>query len=170
MCDAPVWYRNGNGSRKGYIPGVGGVLVELPFRGEDDDGDLGVAEDGDLVRLLEQPVAALGEGHLTVYLVLYPLQLHLAATHPDRSPFDLAGNWPEAMRGGRRGGEGRWDGALKKGCEEEADGRWWIGFRCELGKRSSVVRDGRDAVERLLAHKTKVGPPAQSLCLSLLCY
>ena len=85
--------------RKEYAPGVRGVLVELPFRGEDDDGDLGVAEDGDLVRLLEQPAAALGEGHLPVYLVLYPLQLHLAPTHPDRSSWKLAGErwsppWP----------------------------------------------------------------------------
>jgi hypothetical protein len=63
------------------VPGVGGVLVELALGGEDDDGDLGVAEDGDLVRLLQQPVPALGEGHLPVYLVLYPLQLHLAAPH-----------------------------------------------------------------------------------------
>jgi hypothetical protein len=63
------------------VPGVGGVLIELALGGEDDDGDLGVAEDGDLVRLLEQPVPALGEGHLPVYLVLYPLQLHLASPH-----------------------------------------------------------------------------------------
>ena len=76
--------------RADNIPGVRGVLIELPFRGEDDDSDLGIAEDGDLVSLLEQPVAALGEGHLPVYLVLYPLQLHLAATHPDRFRFDLA--------------------------------------------------------------------------------
>ena len=67
----------------GELPGVGGVLIELAFGGEDDDGDLRVTEDGDLVRLLQEPVAALGEGHLPIYLVLYPLQLHLAATHPD---------------------------------------------------------------------------------------
>ena len=67
--------------RDGVVPGVCGVLIELALGGEDDDGDLGVAEDGDLVRLLEQPVPALGEGHLSVYLVLYPLQLHLAAPH-----------------------------------------------------------------------------------------
>jgi len=69
----------------GRVPVVGGVLVELPLWGEDDGGDLGVAEDGDLVRLLEEAVAALGEGHLPVYLVLYPLQLHLAAPHLGRS-------------------------------------------------------------------------------------
>jgi hypothetical protein len=81
MVQNRKWIEVRGGIMQG-IPGVSGVLVELPFRGEDDDGDLGVAEDGDLVRLLEQPVAALGEGDLPVYLVLYPLQLHLAATHP----------------------------------------------------------------------------------------
>jgi hypothetical protein len=64
-----------------FVPRVGGILVELSLGGEDDDGDLGVAEDGDLVRLLEEAIAPLGEGHLPVYLVLYPLQLHLPATH-----------------------------------------------------------------------------------------
>lgn len=63
---------------------LGGVLVELSLWREDDDGDLGVAEDGDLVRLLEEAIAALGEGHLPVDLVLYPLQLHLAAPHRRR--------------------------------------------------------------------------------------
>lgn len=65
----------------GYVLGGGCELVEAAARGEDDERDLGVAEDGELVRLLEQAVAALGEGHLPVYLVLNPLQLHLAATH-----------------------------------------------------------------------------------------
>jgi hypothetical protein len=73
------------GREEGRVPLVGGVLVELPLWGEDDDANLGVAEDGDLVRLLEEAVAALGEGHLPVYLVLYPLQLHLAAPHLARS-------------------------------------------------------------------------------------
>ena len=49
--------------------------------GEEDERDLGVAEDGELVGLLEQSVPALGEGHLPADLVLDPLQLHLAATH-----------------------------------------------------------------------------------------
>lgn len=29
----------------GDAPGIGGVLIGLALRGEDDDGDLGVAED-----------------------------------------------------------------------------------------------------------------------------
>lgn len=71
------------------VPGVSGVLVELALGGEDDGGDLGVAEDGDLVRLLQQSIPPLGERHLPVDLVLYPLQLHLPPPHPRHSP--LAG-------------------------------------------------------------------------------
>uniref|UniRef100_A0A0A9CST9 Uncharacterized protein n=1 Tax=Arundo donax TaxID=35708 RepID=A0A0A9CST9_ARUDO len=64
---------------------MAGVLVELPLGGEDDERDLGVAKDGDLVRLLQQPVPALGEGHLPVDLVLDPPQLHRPAPHPRRA-------------------------------------------------------------------------------------
>jgi hypothetical protein len=70
-----------------YVPGMAGVLVELPLGGEDDERDLGVAEHGDLVRFLQQPVPALGEGHLSVDLVLDPPQLHRPAPHvADTSP------------------------------------------------------------------------------------
>jgi hypothetical protein len=67
-------------------------LEELAAVGEDDEGDLGVAEDGELVRLLEQAVAALGEGDLAVDLVLDPLQLHPAPPHGccSQRPFQLA--------------------------------------------------------------------------------
>jgi len=63
-----------------YIPG-GGEVVELAVRGEDDDADVGVAEDGELPGLLEQPGAALAEGHLPVHRVLDAPQLHLAPRH-----------------------------------------------------------------------------------------
>ena len=76
------WLREGcacvDGSDR--LPGAA-ELVELAAAGEDDERDLGVAEHGELVGLLEQAVAALGEGDLAVDLVLDPLQLHLAATH-----------------------------------------------------------------------------------------
>ena len=65
---------------------MAGVLVEPPVGGEDDERDLGVTEHGDLVRLLQQPVPALGEGHLAVDLVLDPPQLHRPAPHPRRFP------------------------------------------------------------------------------------
>lgn len=48
---------------------------------EHDDGDLGVAEHGELARLLHDPGAALGVGHLPVGRVLDPLYLDLAAPH-----------------------------------------------------------------------------------------
>lgn len=49
--------------------------------GEHDDGDLGVAEHGELPRLLHDPRAALGVGDLPVGRVLDPLNLDLAAPH-----------------------------------------------------------------------------------------
>ena len=42
----------------------GGVLVELAGGGEDEERDLGVAEQRDLEGLLEDPRATLGEAHL----------------------------------------------------------------------------------------------------------
>jgi hypothetical protein len=68
--------------RSPTIPGAA-ELVELAAAGEDDERDLGVAEHGELVRLLEQAVAALGEGHLAVDLVLDPLQLNPSPAHDD---------------------------------------------------------------------------------------
>ena len=57
---------------------VVGVLIEAAAAGEDDERDLGVAEHGKLVRLLEEAVAALAEGDLPVRRVLDALDLSLA--------------------------------------------------------------------------------------------
>jgi len=57
---------------------VVGVLVEAAAAGEDDERDLGVAEHRELVRLLEEAVAALAEGDLPVRGVLDALDLDLA--------------------------------------------------------------------------------------------
>ncbi|KAI0565863.1 hypothetical protein FGB62_14g287 [Gracilaria domingensis] len=48
---------------------------------EDDDSDLGVAEHGELHGLLEQPIAALGEGDLAVAKVGDALDADLLAAH-----------------------------------------------------------------------------------------
>ena len=48
---------------------------------EDDDGDLAVAEDGQLVGLLHQTKLALGEGHLSVPFVGDPLDGDLFTAH-----------------------------------------------------------------------------------------
>jgi len=61
-------------------------LVELAAAGEDDERHLGVAEHGELVGLLEEAVAALGEGHLAVDLVLDPLQLDPSPPHISLPP------------------------------------------------------------------------------------
>jgi hypothetical protein len=63
---------------RGTEPG-GGVLIELAAGGKDEERDLGVAEQGQLEGLLEQPRAALGEAHLPARLVLDPPQLHAPA-------------------------------------------------------------------------------------------
>jgi hypothetical protein len=71
------------------LPGAA-ELVELAAAGEDDERDLGVAEHGELVGLLEQAVAALGEGDLAVDLVLDPLQLDASPPHADLLRSELA--------------------------------------------------------------------------------
>jgi len=64
--------------RTGKSKPVVGVLIEAAAAGEDDERDLGVAEHRELVRLLEEAVAALAEGHLPVRRVLDALDLSLA--------------------------------------------------------------------------------------------
>ena len=60
---------------------VTSILVETATAGEDDQRDLGFAEDGKLIGLLEQPVPALAEGHLSARRVLDPLDLNLPPPH-----------------------------------------------------------------------------------------
>ena len=55
-----------------------GVLVEAAAAGEDDERHLGVAQHGELVRLLEETVPALAESDLPVRRVLDALDLDLA--------------------------------------------------------------------------------------------
>jgi hypothetical protein len=80
------------------VPLRAAELVELAAVGEDDERDLGVAEDGELVGLLEQAVAALGEGDLAVDLVLDPLELHPPPPHRGRRPLLPLPAPPRALR------------------------------------------------------------------------
>jgi hypothetical protein len=65
------------------VPGAS-ELGELAGGGEDDERDVGIAEHGELLRLLEQPPAALRERHLPRRRALYPpyLPRHLDAAPP----------------------------------------------------------------------------------------
>lgn len=63
------------------LPGAAAELVKLPAVGEDDESDLGVAEHGELVGFLEEPIPPLREGHLAINLVLDSLQLHPSPPH-----------------------------------------------------------------------------------------
>lgn len=56
-------------------------LIELATVGEDNEGNLSITEDREFISLLEQTIPPLCKCHLTVYLVLNPLQLHLSPTH-----------------------------------------------------------------------------------------
>lgn len=56
-------------------------LREPAGGGEHDERDVGVAQHGELLRLLEQPAPALGEGHLPRRRALYPPYLPPLARH-----------------------------------------------------------------------------------------
>ena len=60
-------------------------LGELAGGGEDDERDVGVAEHGELLGLLEQPAPPLGEGDLPRRRALYPpyLPRHLRRRRND---------------------------------------------------------------------------------------
>jgi hypothetical protein len=61
-------------------PGASEV-IQAAGAGEDGEADLGIAKDGELLGLLEQPAAALGEGHLTARRAVDPLDLYLPSPH-----------------------------------------------------------------------------------------
>ena len=65
--------------------------MEFSSAGKHDDGDFGIAEDGELVGLFEEAVASLGVGDLPVRRVFDSLDLDLPSRHR-RRPFDSCSN------------------------------------------------------------------------------
>jgi len=63
------------------VPRATAELIELATVGEDNESNLSITEDREFISLLEQPIPPLCKCHLTVYLVLNPLQLNLSPTH-----------------------------------------------------------------------------------------
>ena len=61
-----------------------GEGAEAARGGEHEEGDVDVAEDGELVGLLDEAVPALGEGDVPVRVVLDPLDRQLYAPHRRR--------------------------------------------------------------------------------------
>lgn len=61
--------------------GLGAVLGDLSGGGEDDETDVSVAENRELMSLLDKTTSSLGEGHLPCRLILYFLDLYLASPH-----------------------------------------------------------------------------------------
>lgn len=65
-----------------------GALEELSGGGEDDDGDLGIAENGKLLGFLEKPSSSFGESHLPGSRVVDLPYLDLLSRHSQSlSPF-----------------------------------------------------------------------------------
>lgn len=65
----------------GYVLGAAAELKELATVGEDDERHLGITKNGQLISFLQQPIPPLGKCYLSIYLVLYPLQLYLPPSH-----------------------------------------------------------------------------------------
>lgn len=63
------------------LPWIRGILEELAFGRENNQGNIGVAQDGDLMGLFEEPCPPLRECHLPANLVLDPLQLNSSPPH-----------------------------------------------------------------------------------------
>jgi len=61
--------------------GGANVLVEFASAGEHNNRNLGIAENGELVGLLEKAIASFGVSDLAVGGVLYPLDLDLSTSH-----------------------------------------------------------------------------------------
>jgi hypothetical protein len=82
------------------LPAAAGEVAEASRGREHEERDIDVAEDGELVGLLDEPVAALGEGHLPVDVVLDPPDGQLHAPHRRRAP---PGSEAPAPLGGTKG-------------------------------------------------------------------
>ena len=59
---------------------VVGILIKTATAGKDDKSNFSITQDGQLVGFLQQPIAALTEGHLPVCCVLYSLYLNFASS------------------------------------------------------------------------------------------
>ena len=60
---------------------MAGELVGLAGGGEDDDGDLGVAENGQLISFLQNAIPTFREAHLPTCRIFNSLHLNFASSH-----------------------------------------------------------------------------------------
>lgn len=63
------------------LPGLGGVLKELAFGGENNQGNISITQNGDLICFLQQSRASLRESDLPADLVFDPFQLNPTSSH-----------------------------------------------------------------------------------------
>jgi len=67
---------------KHFVHVGGGILEQFVVGVEDDDGDLTVAQNRQLVRLLHQPKLPFCECHLSVSFIRNPSDLYFFSPHP----------------------------------------------------------------------------------------
>jgi hypothetical protein len=121
------------------VPGAS-ELGELAGGGEDDEGDVSIAEHGELLRLLEQPPAALRERHLPRRRALYPpylppLPRHLSLSRCRAPPPPLPAHTEN---------EERKSTAVRFTREEKSPPKRWPGTRA----RSTPHKSDRPASDR----------------------
>lgn len=63
------------------IPWTTAKLVELSSIGEDDESNFGIAQNGELISFLQNPISPFSEGDLPIDLVFYSLQLYSPSSH-----------------------------------------------------------------------------------------
>lgn len=125
--------RKPNGGGEG-VPGGAAEFVGLAARGEDDEADLGVAENSELAGFLEKAAPPLGKAHLAAGLVLDSPNLDLPPSHrrhrrrqdPKLEPLGWAGGLQGRTRTERA----------------EAHG----GFQTPFGSGTSPLRSGHVGV------------------------
>lgn len=67
--------------RGSFQPSLAGKMAETAGVGEHDEGDVDIAEDGELVSLLNKPISAFREGDLSIGVIFYFLNLQFNTTH-----------------------------------------------------------------------------------------
>ena len=63
------------------LPRFRRVLEQFPLMGEDNKGNLSITKDRDLMGFLQKTSSSFRKRHLSVDLVLYPLQLYSSPSH-----------------------------------------------------------------------------------------
>lgn len=66
---------------RSYVPRSAAELIKLAPIRENDKSNLSITKNRKLISFLKQPISPLSKCYLSIYLVLYPLQLYSSSTH-----------------------------------------------------------------------------------------